>query len=411
MKYRIDNQIALREHPKGPLVPVLKGFADQFWERQYARRTIKTHLRNVVQFSAWLEQEDVDLHQLCAIQVERFLQSIDGGGRSNLQCSLRHLLEYLNPESINEPPPRTVCELTPSRRCLLDYEHYLSAHRGLATKTVRTYVRRAGEFLHHCFGPDKANLSALQFADVLSFVHDEAARWKGRPSMKQTPRMLRSFLRYVHVHAEGMPDLAAQVPAVASWAKTSVPRAIEADQVERLLTSVERTTAKGRRDYAILLLLARLGLRAREVAFLSLDDIDWGSATLTVTLKGTRRSTYPLTMEIGEALRDYLLNGRPPSNDRRMFLRSNVPYRGFSSSASVSGIVGSCIERAGIDAPTKGAHQLRHGLACEMLRKGCSLEEIGNVLGHQHPDSTMIYAKVDISAMRALSLPWPGGDA
>ena len=411
MKYHIDSQIALREHPQGPLVPVLKGFADHFRERQYARRTIKMHLRNVVRFSVWLAQEDVDLHQLCATQVERFLQSIDRGGRSDLQCSLRHLLEYLNPESNNEPPPRTVCELTPSGRCLLDYGDYLSKQRGLAPKTVKTHVRWARRFLFHCFGPDEAELCALEFASVLSFVRHEAEQWNGRPTVKEIPKMLRSFLRYVHTHAEGMPDLAAQVPAVASWARTSVPRAIAADQAERLLTSVERTTAKGRRDYAILLLLARLGLRAREVAFLSLDDIDWVGATLTVTLKGARRSAYPLTMEIGEALRDYLLNGRPPSSDRRMFLRSNVPYRGFSSSERISRIVGSRIERAGVDAPTKGAHQLRHGLACAMLRKGCSLEEIGNVLGHQHPDSTMIYAKVDISAMRALSLPWSGGGA
>ena len=145
------------------------------------------------------------------------------------------------------------------------------------------------------------------------------------------------------------------------------------------------------------------------MAFLNLDDIDWTNATLTVTLKGTTRSTYPLTREIGEAICDYLLNGRPSSDERRIFLCSKAPFLGFRSSSGIYAIVRSHIQRAGIDAPTKGAHQFRHGLACEMLRQGASLEEIGNMLSHQHLDSTMIYVKVDISAMRTLALPWPGG--
>ena len=407
MKYRIDNQFALSDQPNGPLVPLLKGLAETLCEHQYAKGTIQNHLRNIVRFSAWLEQENVESDQLCAAQVEQYLQTVGDGAYMRVRKSLAHLTDYLRSQGIIEPS-QAVAELTPARRCILDYERYLCRQRGLTTATAKNHARYVGEFLRHCFSPDKVELSALQFVDVVGFVGNQA-QLKNKASMKAVTNALRSFLRYVHVHDERMPDLAAQVPAVADWAKTSVPRAIAADQVERLLASVDRKTATGRRDYAILLLLARLGLRSKEVAFLNLDDIDWTNATLTVTLKGTTRSTYPLTREIGEAIRDYLLNGRPSSDERRIFLCSKAPFLGFRSSSGIYAIVRSHIQRAGIDAPTKGAHQFRHGLACEMLRQGASLEEIGNMLSHQHLDSTMIYVKVDISAMRTLALPWPGG--
>jgi site-specific recombinase XerD len=204
-------------------------------------------------------------------------------------------------------------------------------------------------------------------------------------------------------------DLAAAVPVVANWSMTSLPRAIAADQVRQLLASINRRTEIGRRDYAILLLLARLGLRSGEVAFLELDDIDWNIGQLSVRGKGGQRTELPLSAEVGRAIAAYLRRGRPASASRRVFLRAKAPIRGFRDASGVGSIVRHSLKRAGINAPTQGAHQFRHGLATEMLRQGASLSEIGDVLGHRHPQTTLIYTKVDLSALRTLALPWPGG--
>jgi integrase/recombinase XerD len=176
-----------------------------------------------------------------------------------------------------------------------------------------------------------------------------------------------------------------------------------------LLASVNRQTAVGCRDYAILLLLARLGLRAGEVAFLELDDIDWRSGQLSVRGKGGQRNELPLPADVGKAIAAYLQHGRPRSNSRRVFLRVKAPITGFRRSNGVITLVRHSLQRAGIDAPTMGAHQFRHGLATQMLSHGASLSEIGEVLGHRHPQTTSIYAKVNIKALRTLAVPWPGG--
>jgi integrase len=220
---------------------------------------------------------------------------------------------------------------------------------------------------------------------------------------------LRSFLRYARYSGDITLDLGAAVPAVAMWSMTSIPRAIPADQARQLLASLDRSTALGRRDYAILLLLARMGLRAGEVVSLDLDDIDWTAGCLSIHGKSGRRTQLPLLPEIGKAIVAYLQDGRPRCTSRRLFLRDDAPIRGFMGSSAIDCIVRRAIGRAGIDTPTKGAHQFRHGLATDMLRHGASLAEIGDVLAHRSPETTKIYAKVDLEALRPLALPWPGG--
>lgn len=204
-------------------------------------------------------------------------------------------------------------------------------------------------------------------------------------------------------------DLAAAVPIVANWSMPSIPRAIGSEQIRQLLASIDRRTAIGRRDYAIVLLLARLGLRSGEVAFLELDDIDWNSGQVSVRGKRGQRTVLPLPKDVGVAIAAYLRHGRPRSGSRRVFLRSKAPIRGFLSQCAIGSIVRHALQRAGIQAPTMGAHQFRHGLATQMLRHGASLAEIGEVLRHRSPQTTTIYAKVDLTALRTLALPWPGG--
>jgi integrase/recombinase XerD len=190
---------------------------------------------------------------------------------------------------------------------------------------------------------------------------------------------------------------------------TSIPRAIAPDQIRQLLASIDRHTALGRRDYAILLLLARLGLRSGEVASLELGDIEWTAGRMSVRGKRGQRSELPLSLDVGKAIAAYLQHGRPHNASRRVFLRTKAPICGFQSSAGVGSIARHCLQRAGITSPTHGSHQFRHGLATEMLRQGASLSEIGAVLGHRHPDTTRIYSKVDLKALHTLAQPWPGG--
>ena len=298
--------------------------------------------------------------------------------------------------------------LTSTERYAEGYEQYLREARALARATIVNYVPFIREFLEDRFGDGRVTLSRLAAGDVVRFVQRQALRLH-RKRAKLMTTALRSFLQYVRYRGDITLDLAAAVPVVANWSMTSIPRAITADQVRQLLISIDRGTAIGRRDYAILLLLARLGLRSGEVAFLKLEDIDWNVGQLTVHGKSGQRSELPLPAEVGEAIAAYLRSGRPHSTSRRVFLRAKAPIRGFVGPCGVGSIVRHSLQRAGINAPTTGAHQFRHGLATEMLRQGASLSEIGDVLGHRHPQTTKIYAKVDLNALRTLAMPWPGG--
>jgi site-specific recombinase XerD len=284
----------------------------------------------------------------------------------------------------------------------------LREERGLANATVINYVPFIRCFLQNRFGKDRVPLSRLSAGDVVNFVQHQAPRLHLKRA-KLLTTALRSFLRYALYRGDISLDLAAAVPAVANWSMTTIPRAIAANQVRRLLARIDRRTATGRRDYAILLLLARLGLRSCEVAFLELDDIDWKSGRLLVSGKGGQRTELPLPTDVGEAIVEYLQRGRPRSTCRRVFLRAKAPIRGFVNAKAIGSIVQHAIEHTGIDAPTKGTHQFRHALATEMLRHGASLAEIGELLGHRSAETTKIYAKVDLIALRTLALPWPGG--
>lgn len=218
---------------------------------------------------------------------------------------------------------------------------------------------------------------------------------------------MRSFLRYARYRGYIQLDVAAAVPWVASWSMTSIPKAIAPEHARRVLASCDRRRAVGRRDFAMLMLVARLGLRAGEVASLTLDDIDWHAGTLTVHGKGAQESPLPLLASVGEAIAAYLTRGRPRCQSRRVFLRMHAPIRGFKTEKPVSTAVGRALARAGIDSPHRGAHQFRHALASHMLRHKSSFAEIGEILRHKHPDTTRIYAKVDLTSLRALAVPWP----
>jgi integrase len=270
------------------------------------------------------------------------------------------------------------------------------------------YVPFAKQLLSDRFGQSAMDLSELTAQDVTKFLQDHARQLSpGRAKLLVTA--LRSFLRYLRHHGEISIDLAGCVPPVAAWSFSTVPKFLPAGTVQRVLDQCARDTGDGKRNYAVLLLLARLGLRACEIVALSLDDIDWDNGRITIRCKGGRWAQLPLPADVGEAIAIYLRTGRPRCVCRHVFLRHRAPLRGFGDSITVSTIVRRALIRAGIDSVRKGAHLFRHTLATDLLREGASLDEIGELLRHRSPNTTALYAKVDLTALRTLALPWPGG--
>ncbi len=410
MKCVINKQVVLSRPPEGPLAAHMLLFAKSVSEQGYSLGSLGKHVRIAACFSRWLKQKGIGVRSICSDHPVRYLryrarhvQLWPGDA-----AALGHLIDFLRREGVIPAEKISARRLTSVERYAEGYEQYLREARALATATIVNYVPFIREFLEDCFGRGRVRLSRLCAGDVVRFVQRLATRLHLKRAKLMTTA-LRSFLRYARYCGEVTLDLAAAVPVVANWSMTSIPRAIAVDQVRQLLLSIDRRTAIGRRDYAILLLLARLGLRSGEVAFLELDDIDWNVGQLRVCGKSGQRNELPLPIEVGEAIAAYLRQGRPYSTSRRVFLRAKAPIRGFRGPCGVGCIVRHSLQRAGINAPTTGAHQFRHGLATEMLRQGASLGEIGELLGHRHPQTTKIYAKVDLEALRTLALPWPGG--
>ena len=408
MTHIFNNRIGSRRPPDGPLAPWFHKFAEWMSAQGYARGTIGNCLMHIARFNGWLAGHGIELSSISSEVATQYLQARDPNRVSCAPSSLRHLLGYLQSAGVLSVVKPLANALTAVERCVMDFKRHLRC-RNLAPGTICLYATHAENFLHHRFADGEVQLLWLNIDDVIAFVRHEAVRLSSRDSLKSVMTALRAFLRYVHAHADRMPNLVGAVPAVANWSMTSVPRGISADQTAMLLASIDRGTPLGRRDYAILLLLSRLGLRAIEVARLTLDDIDWHNAMLSVTLKTGVRSAYPLDEKIGEAIVEYLQHARPQSDDRRVFLRVRAPFRGFNDTVVFRNSLRNWIKRAAVEAPTGGTHQFRHGLATQMLCNGASLAQISDVLGHRNIDTTRIYAKVDIEALRTLALPWPGG--
>lgn len=410
MKCVIDSKLILSRAPEGPAAAYIGPFAKSLREQGYAPQSVHRQVLLAASFSGWLARREVMLRGISSSLVPQYLRYRLRRVRPSHGdiAALKHLLEFLRGEGA-VPGEKIIRDpTTPAERCARTYEQHLREARGLSQATIINYVPFVRSFIEDCFGNGPVAWSQLCARDVVRFVERQARCLHPKRS-KLLTSALRSFLQYSRYCGKVKLDLAAAVPVVPNWTMTTIPRAISADQVRQLLASIDRSTALGRRDYAILLVLARLGLRSGEVAFLELDDIDWNTGQLSVHGKTGPRGELPLPTDVGKAIAVYLRNGRPQSASRRLFLRAKAPICGFRGASGVGSIVRHRLQRADIDAPTHGAHQFRHGLACELLRQGASLGEIGELLGHRSPETTKIYAKVDLKALRTLALPWPGG--
>ncbi|GAA2215683.1 hypothetical protein GCM10009850_111510 [Nonomuraea monospora] len=285
---------------------------------------------------------------------------------------------------------------------LAEFRTWLDRERGLSPVSVRCYSKQAKGFLAAVGGPGA--VSDLDAAKVTAFMVDYS-RDRNTWSAKAMVTSLRAFLRFAHVTGRTAVPLAGAVPAVASWRLSALPRGLPAAEIELLLAGCDQNTATGLRDYAVLSLLARLGLRGAEAAALQLSDIDWRAGEIAVTGKGSRTERLPLPVLAGKALAAWLSGGRPACESRAVFVTVRRPYRQLTPEA-VRAVMGRACDRAGLE--RRGAHRLRHALATEMLRAGASLPEVGQVLRHRSQLSTSLYAKVDQDALRPLARPWPG---
>src|SRR6516225_5556522 len=377
MKVIIGDEIVPSRPLEGPLAAHISGFVKWARDQGYAQYSRYRQVLLAACFSRWLGQHPVKVCRVSAEHQARYLRSRARHVqiRSGDAAALEHFLDYLRSQGVVLREKAAPCRLTPIEKVVQAFECYIRNERALSEAAVVNYMPFVRNFLADQFGNGPVRLSRLRADDVVRFVRREASRLHLKRA-KLLTSALRSFLHYARYRGDIQHDLAAAVPTVANWSMTSIPRAIPADAVRRLLASINRHSSTGRRDYAILLLLDRLGLRAGEITRLGLDDIDWNAGSLRIQGKGGQYNDLPLPADVGTA---------------------------------IASLVRHALLRAGISAPTKGAHQFRHGLATAMLRHGASLVEIGEVLRHRNPQTTEIYAKVDLEALRALALPWPGG--
>ena len=416
MEPTLEGAMALARSAAGPLSPHLTAFVTSLIDQGYAVVCVRAKAWRATEFDAWLDMQGVGLAEVQDAHVEAFLRrpyqprsDCRDTPRRHEPPAVRQLLRYLRAQGLCDAPALAV---TPADELAVSFAEHLQHERGLAAATISYYRTLSRDFLAHRFGSDDIDLGAIRATDVIDFVRREARRLRPR-GLKQVVNGLRAFLRYAQYRGEIKSALINAVPAVAAWTTTPpLPRAISAEHARRVIASCDLRTAVGRRDRAVLLLLARLGLRGREVLTLLLEDIDWDTGILRVRGKNGHQCLMPLPVDVGEAIAAYLRQGRPASPDRHVFLRTRAPHRGLlHGSDGIGSIVRNAIERAGVDTPHKGSHQFRHALAVGMLRDGASLPEIGELLRHRSQLSTSIYAKVDLAALRPLALPWPGSSS
>jgi integrase/recombinase XerD len=361
----------------------------------------------------WLARQRVPLADLSESHIVRFerrrrrLGPIRAETKRRERCDVIEVLRYLRTTGACTAAPRIS---TPADDLAAGYERHLRHQQGLASSSIERYGGVARQFLAKRFARGPVDLHALRVIDVIEFVRCQAERLKP-PAVKCVVNAMRSFLRYAQFRGEVAREFVAAVPAVAAWTTTpQLPKAISPEHAQRAIAGCDLDTAIGLRDRAVLLILARLGLRAHEIIALRLEDCDWDRGHLRVRGKAGHVCALPIPVDVGQAIAVYLERGRPLTEDRHLFLRSMAPIRGLPpGSDAVGSIVRCALRRAKVDAPHRGSHQFRHALAVRMLQVGASLPEIGEVLRHRSPQSSSIYAKVDLEALRCLALPWPGG--
>jgi integrase/recombinase XerD len=396
---------ALRDSPGGL---VLEGFAAELFQAGYAEITARRHIRAAEHLIYWSDREGTSISSLSEKLLDHFDEHLD-----RCQCfryGHAHRLDLLNGARMFLKHLRGVGQITASVAdtegdpvLLTAFCEWMRQQRGTSDLTLYNYSLSIRDLLDR-FGEDPGGLDAKS---LRQFVLEKSQRC-GWAAAKKCTTALRMFLRFLIAEGKCAADLAAAIPVLAHWRLSSLPRYLQAEEVERVISSCGPSSPVGIRDRAILLLLTRLGLRAGDIVQLRLGDIDWKGAMIRVSGKGRREVRLPLTQEVGCALVAYLQNGRPRTDTDVLFVRSRAPFRALASHCAVSVVVKRAMHRAGVTCQSRGAaHVLRHSTATSMLRQGASLQDIAALLRHRSIETTQIYAKVDVNALREIAQPWP----
>jgi site-specific recombinase XerD len=402
-----SDPLALHRLRIGPLGDHIDEFAQVLSAQGYTWLTTREKIRAVAGLSRWLHRRGLGVEALDEQSISGFLRY--GRRRGLVRCHTSHTLQELLAHLRDGGIVRNVASVDKSALYDVekDFGRYLRQERGVIQATAENYLRTVRRFLSACFGNGPLALNELDPKQVVRFMVRRSEGMSPR-SLQLMAIALRSFFRFLYQRGKLVRDLAASIPKVANWRLSELPKFLEPENIERLLKVCPQDTPLGQRDHAILLLLTRLGLRPGEVAHLELDDIDWERGEISVRGKSARHDRLPIPQDVGEALARYLGRVRPRCPSRRVFLRMKAPRQGLACSTTIGEVVKRALARAGLPL-SKGSYLLRHGLATRMLRGGATLAEIGEILRHELPSTTEIYAKVDVTALRALALPWKGG--
>ena len=407
-----DIQARLRA---GPLASEIDGFVSFLQEEKYAEPVVRLYIRSADTFGQWLSLEGLAAGDIDEAAVERFVAglgryappSYPRGRVPDAACGVRRLAKYLWQRGIADRrvavPIATEVDLW-----LKSYDDHLNQAAGLAAKTRRDYVQYARTFIERRFGAETPQWPAISVDDITEFVCVESARL-GRSACRRPATAIRALLKFLTTTGDVAPGLQGAVPALRQWKHASLPRYLTVDQLEQVLACCDESTVLGRRDLAILLLLARLGLRSGEVAALQLEDIDWADGAVLIRASKTgRERNLPLPIDVGKAIVAYLRRDRPNCSYRAVFLRIRPPL-GPLMASGVGDIARSALKRAGISITPFGAHVFRHTVATHMVRGGVTFKEVADILGHARLETTAIYAKLDVETLARVALPWPGG--
>ena len=409
LKQFFDSPLRVQALRNGPSGSLLEGFAHQLCETGYVETTVRGYIRAAKHFIYWANKEGIPLSSFNERVLPRFNDHLSqcqcpGYGpsqRLDSSCGARWFVGYVCGAGVGVARAAEPAAQDPV--LLAAFYKWMREHRGSADLTLYNYSISIRDLLKR-IGEDPHRLDAQ---GLRQFVLERSHK-RGRSVVKMCTKALRMFLRFLIAEGKCETGLDAAIPVVANWSLSSLPRYLQAEEVERVIAGCDSASPVGRRDRAILLLLARLALRASDIVQLRLGDIDWKEAWISVSGKNRREMRLPLTQEVGQAIVDYLQDGRPQSETDVVFVRSRAPFRAFATHSTVSGIVAQAMRRAGVACPSRGAaHVLRHSVATSMLRQGASLQDIAVILRHRSIETTQIYAKVDVTALQRIAQPWP----
>lgn len=410
--YSVQPAVLARMKP-GPVGSYLGSFGVWLEQCGYSKNSIRDKLHAADEFGWWLHKKGLSLADVGEDTVARYVAGFPripcagkpAGRLPQVAIGLSSLVSFLREQGAI-PLSSFTLPVTKMERFLSHFEEYLEQVRGLCPSTRSKHMRHVRRFLNQKFGASAPDWRSLEAEDMTRFVRREAPRLS---SPRDVTASLRALLRFLITQDAVPPGLIAAIPTIRSWKLATLPQHVLEDDIECTLGVCRDGTLVGTRDLAILTLLARLGLRAGEVARLSLDDIDWAEGRVLIRAGKTHRErSLPVMQEVGGVIAGYLKVARPKSVHRTLFLACVAPFFPLSP-FTISSIARCRLKQAGVKAPHLGARTFRHTVATHLVRGGASFKEVADLLGHQHLGTTNIYAKLDLAALSRVPLPWPGG--